>query len=170
MKKFLASVMCLTMMATGSVSAFAASDVQTTTADLTAAGMVFDITVPASLPISVDSEGTVTCATTAVIENNTIAKVVVTDVTVTGSNDWSVVAFDTDFSKELVDLKQYGMKLNSSEVATTGAVPLADGNWPSIPGETTIPVLYDVNVAAQSTAVNQTIGSIQITVDWDVTG
>ena len=48
----------------------------------------FSVTVPTALPINVDANGEVTTSSDAKIVNNSHGSVIVTNVTVTGKNDW----------------------------------------------------------------------------------
>ena len=99
MKTFLAMVMALSMVACMATTAFAAdlsafdgAGVKIDATDgagevpvkLYAEGTTFSVTVPTSLPVSVDANGAVTVATDAKIINNSFGAVKVTDLKVVG--------------------------------------------------------------------------------------
>ena len=121
------------------------------------------VTVPSVLPIWVDSDNNVTVATDAKITNLSAAPVEVTDVSVTGDNGWSVVPFNTDFTKIPVDTKQYGMTMYNDDVVNgvnAGLFGRLDGGeWKN--------VQYDGNVAIQSSDINKfDIGHVVFTVAY----
>ncbi len=138
-----------------------------TEAIIDAEGLLFDIVIPTKLPISVDNTGSVTVADNCVIENNSGGKVYVSNVSVSAENSWELVDFTTDFSKEKVNLKEFGMVLNSNVVNTDGSVLLGD-SWESIDAYgDTLDLVYDANIAYQSQEVREVIASVEFTVDWE---
>ena len=125
----------------------------------------FKATVPTVLPIYVDSENVVTVANNARIANASSGPIEVKNARVENVNGWSVVPFNTNFKKVPVNLKQYGMIINNSEVATTGSFSIA--GFDIIPGDETIPVTYNANVAIQSDPLKDyNIGKVVFTVGW----
>ncbi len=189
-KKILSSVLCLSMLLAmlptqamaddtfsaavvdGSVVMVETEDtsvsVNTTPAVLTAQGLVYDITVPTSLPIYVDNEGTVTVSDSYEIVNESVGAVKVSNVEVEAENGWSLVSYDKDFTQEKVDLQEVGFVLNGDYVNTDGSISL-EGDWDSIDGNGgVLPLIYDANVATQSSAItDNTIATITYTVDWN---
>lgn len=69
----------------------------------------FSVTVPTTLPISVDADGNVTTATDATIINNSGAPVAVTKVKLASQNDWTLAAYSRDILNLPVDTKQFGL-------------------------------------------------------------
>ena len=121
------------------------------------------VTVPSVLPIWVDSDNNVTVATDAKITNLSAAPVEVTDLSVTGDNGWSVVPFDTDFTKVPVDTKQYGMTMYNDDVIDGVNV----GLFGRLDGGAFKDVVYDGNVAIQSSDINKfDIGHVVFTVAY----
>ena len=121
------------------------------------------VTVPSVLPIWVDSDNNVTVATNAKIQNRSEGPVDVTDVSVEADNNWSLVNFNTDFSKVPVDTKQYGMTMYNDDVIDGVDLSLFD----RINGSDEIAVVYDGNVAIQSSDINKLdIGHVVFTVAW----
>lgn len=121
------------------------------------------VTVPSVLPIWVDSDNNVTVATNAKIQNRSEGPVDVTDVSVEADNNWSLVNFNTDFSKVPVDTKQYGMTMYNDDVIDGVDLSLFD----RIDGSDEIAVVYDGNVAIQSSDINKLdIGHVVFTVAW----
>ena len=121
------------------------------------------VTVPSVLPIWVDSDNNVTVATNAKITNLSAAPVEVTDLSVTGDNGWSVVPFNTDFTKVPVDTKQYGMTMYDDDVVNGVNV----GLFGRLDGGAFKDVVYDGNVAIQSSDINKfDIGHVVFTVAY----
>ena len=120
------------------------------------------VTVPTVLPVSVDSDNNVTVADNAQISNLSNGSVDVTNAEIQ-TDEWSVVGFDTDFTKVPVDTKQYGFKLNGDDVSDGVNTSVFN----TINGNDHIGLSYDTNVAIQSQPItNEDIGRIVFTVAW----
>ena len=120
------------------------------------------VTVPTVLPVNVDSNNNVTVADNAQISNLSNGSVDVTNAEIQ-TDEWSVVGFNTDFTKVPVDTKQYGFKLNGDDVSDGVNTSVFN----TINGNNHIGLLYDANVAVQSQPItNEDIGRIVFTVAW----
>lgn len=120
------------------------------------------VTVPTVLPVNVDSNNSVTVADNAQISNLSNGSVDVTNAEIQ-TDEWSVVGFDTDFTKVPVDTKQYGFKLNGDDVSDGVNTSVFN----TINGNNHIGLSYDANVAIQSQPItNEDIGRIVFTVAW----
>ena len=168
-KKILGIGLAAVMAFSVSTMAVSAEDINqsggqgTSRVELSANASPLKVTVPSVLPIWVDSDNNVTVATDAKITNLSAAPVEVTNVSVTGDNDWSVVPFDTDFSEIPVDTKQYGMTMYNDDVVD-GVNAMLFGR---IDGGEFVDVVYDGNVAIQSTNINKfDIGHVVFTVAY----
>ena len=123
---------------------------------------VFRVTVPTILPVAVDSNNNVTVANNAAIVNYSNGAVDVTNA-VLNTSTWSVVSFDTDFTSVPVNTKQYGFKINDTDVANGIDTSIFD----TIDGQASLPFTYNANVAIQSAPYDSVdIGSIVFTVAW----
>ena len=120
------------------------------------------VTVPTVLPVNVDSNNNVTVADNAQISNLSNGSVDVTNAEIQ-TDEWSVVGFNTDFTKVPVDTKQYGFKLNGDDVSDGVNTSVFN----TINGNDHIGLSYDANVAIQSQSItNEDIGRIVFTVAW----
>ena len=120
------------------------------------------VTVPTVLPVSVDSDNNVTVADNAQISNLSNGQVDVTNAEIQ-TDEWSVVGFNTDFTKVPVNTKQYGFKLNGDDVSDG----INASVFNTINGDDSIDLSYDANVAIQSQPItNEDIGRIVFTVAW----
>lgn len=171
-KKLLTTALMCAMLAT-SATAFAAETASsagsaaTSTAQLTATAATFSVTVPTTMPLSIAADGTVTESTEFKITNKGQGQIKVTAVTVTPSNNWSIVDFATDFKTKKVNLKEFGMKINGDLLPTTGNLALGSA-WTTIDGEDTLLIPYEGNVAMQTAAFeNAQIADVAFTVAWD---
>ena len=123
------------------------------------------VTVPTVLPVSVDADNRVTVATNAQIMNQSSGQVDVTNAVLSGSNSWTLAAFDTDFKAVPVNTKQYGFKLLGYNVPVSGNA--YNNQFATIDGDSALDLTYDANVAIQSDAISdQDIGTIVFTVAW----
>lgn len=128
----------------------------------------FDVMLPTSLPVTVDADGNVFTSGTCWISNYSYGPIAVKDVLVNRTNGWAIVPYNTDFHAQKVGLKQFGMRINGSEVYADGAVSLTEGSWPSIDGFASLQLNYSAVIAAQDAALNNTtIADVVITVGWD---
>ena len=160
----LAGVMALSVMASvtaADVNQSGGSGDSKVTLDINSRNL--KVTVPSVLPIWVDSDNNVTVATNAKIQNRSDGPVDVTDVSVEADNNWSLVDFNTDFTKVPVDTKQYGMTMYNDDVIDGVNLSLFD----RINGSDEIAVQYNGNVAIQSSNINKLdIGHVVFTVAW----
>lgn len=125
----------------------------------------FSVTVPTVLPIAVDADNNVTVADNAVVRNNNNGPIEITDISVKATGGWSLVGFNTDFTKRPVNTKEYGMVINATDTTSDGKI-LAEC-FSTIDGGGTHKVDYDGNVAIQSKSTkNLHIGNVIFTVGW----
>ena len=123
---------------------------------LDAEPMVLDVTVPSSLSLDVDERGVVTTADNAKIVNNSKAAVVVSDVSINGKNDWSIVDYTTDFSSVSIGTKEVGFKLNDIETSSDGSFVWSsqklNGEKDGVKSE--LLLTYDAKLPAQKEAIS----------------
>lgn len=132
----------------------------------------FSVTVPTTLPISVDADGNVTTATDATIINNSSAPVAVTKVELASLSDWTLAAYSRDILNLPVDAKQFGLQMNIGDktVATSNSGTsdvLSDSlNARIIKGQNCA-VNYNALFPARTAAVSGTrIANVVFTVAW----
>ena len=176
MKTFLAMVMALSMVACMATTAFAAdlsafdgAGVKIDATDgagevpvkLYAEGTTFSVTVPTSLPVSVDANGAVTVATDAKIINNSFGAVKVTDLKVAATGGWALVDYDS-------------ADINGEKTTGADAISFTAGNWNRMEGKNAtdsdeLAITYNAKVPAQSAAINgSTVANVTFTVAWDL--
>ena len=129
---------------------------------------VFSVTVPVSLPLCVSQTGIVYAADDAEILNHSSAPVVVTGVTLTAQNGWSLVPYATDMAGEKVDAKLVGFRINDLQTDRTGNWLEFDLSDPwEIAKEDALTLHYDAVISAMSSAVKEeTIMSIVFILEW----
>lgn len=149
MKKLISLIIVLCTVFSIGVTAFAYES----TVDLNAAAPNFSITVPLSLPVTMDAAGNITVSNDKAIVNNSAMAVKVASVSVSGQNGWSQRA-----GSEFTAANQYDIKINNSvpdsAAASFGTIAANGG---------TAAVNYSVLVPRQSSAVNQTIARVEYT-------
>lgn len=88
-----------------------------------------DATVPASLPITVSADGTVTTATNAAIRNYGSSPIIVSSINVTAQNGWSLVTKDEAAAAAVGD-KVISMGINGSWMDVSGVVNTSHSRQP----------------------------------------
>ena len=132
----------------------------------------FSVTVPTTLPISVDANGNVTTATDAAIINNSGAPVAVTKVELASLSDWTLAAYSRDILNLSVDAKQFGLQMNIGDktIATSNSGTsdiLSDSLNARIAKGQNCAVNYNALFPAQTAAVSDTkIANVVFTVGW----
>lgn len=132
----------------------------------------FSVTVPTTLPISVDADGNVTTATDAAINNNSGAPVAVTKVELASLSDWTLAAYSRDILNLPVDTKQFGLQMNIGDktIATSNrgtSNVLSDSLNAQIAKGQNCAVTYNALFPAQTAAVSNTqIANVVFTVGW----
>lgn len=124
---------------------------------------VFSVTLPTSLPISMDSNHNIYTSTSYIINNST-SPVEVTAVEVNEQNGWRLCRYSTDFRTRPVDVKEFGLSIQGSNVSTTGYCN-SDG-FSIIEPYSSEELYYDAVVAAQSDAIQDVLAAVVFTVSW----
>lgn len=149
MKKLISLIIALCTVFSIGVTAFAYES----TVDLNAAAPNFSITVPLSLPVTMDAAGNITVSNDKAIVNNSAMAVKVASVSVSGQNGWTQRT-----GSEFTAANQYDIKINNS---VPGSAAASFGTIAANGG--TAAVNYSVLVPRQSSAVNQTIARVEYT-------
>lgn len=181
LKKFWSALVILAMILTLSASAFAAGTQTvssdgasaTTTVTLTADAATFNVTVPTSIAIRVNADGSVTCPTDVKITNNSTAAVKVSAIEMR-KGTWSLVPFTTDMAAERVDAKKLGFSMTAggNTVKTTSSADSQTlshtaANW-TIEKSANLPIQCSAVASAVSSATSTpaTAASIIFTLAW----
>lgn len=142
----------------GAVQAFVVSVLSVIVLCCSAYAVNIDATVPASLPITVSSDGTVTTATNAVIRNCGSSPIIVSSINVTAQNGWSLATKDEAAAAAVGD-KVISMGINGSWMDASGVVntsafnSIAAGNSLPLPYEGRIPVSLSAKPASTAATV-----------------
>ena len=169
-KKLLSGILTVTMLAQAVPTALAVdisydSGSGQVPAKVTAEAANFSVTVPTTLPITVQADGNVITADDVKILNNSASPVEITNMRVEAQNDWKLIDFETEPSNLKVNEKKIGLQLKGNNVQPDGSCGLL-GIDP-IAGKGQLDFDYDANVATQTTALdNQTIANVIFTVGW----
>lgn len=132
-------------------------------AELSADGLIMDVTVPTNVLIYVDEHGEVTTPDYLPIINNSVAPVFVHSLSVTTENGWTLDPTNTDYTNFKTNQKNYWLSFNGLD-PSIGPIALAT----PIYGSDSLNLFLSAGVAPQKTAINGlNIGEIVITLDWD---
>lgn len=153
----------------------AAEGEQTVPVDLTVEEPIFSVTVPIALPITIAEDGEIITSDSAAIINNSAGPVVITDIQTKGINGWTTAAYGTiDMTTVKVNTKNvslqliFGDKDTGTTVSTTGEDTNDFAGFIRLAKAETLPLLYDAEVPAQTTAYESAqIAEVIFTVGWD---
>lgn len=165
-KRFLSAVMCGALMLTCTVPAFAADNGSDVTLELVSseAPEQVKVTIPSTIPLEMDEEGTVKVARSDIqIANNseTIA-VKVTGVSVTGQDDWTIKDFSTDLSARPENTHELTMSFRGDGTADGGEVTLTDPGWNSITAGTQLNLEVQAKMPQQTTGFDEPTNIAQV--------
>lgn len=128
---------------------------------------ILNVTVPTSLPVTVNNNNEVSVASGIKIINSSFGPIKVSNAQIVNLNSWSLVDYTTDFKSSKVGLKQFGFQLQGSSVPNTGLCSL--DNFATINGGEELPITYLAKTAVQPYTVTADVGSVVFTVSWDTT-
>lgn len=181
LKKLCSALLVAALILAMSVSAFAA-DTQTvssdggsatTTVTLTADAAIFNVTVPTSIAVRINSDGSVTCPSDVKIVNNSTAAVKVSTIEMR-KGTWSLVPFTTDMSVERVDANKFGFSMTAGgntakTTSSTDSQTLTHSasSW-TIEKSANLPIQCSAVASAVSKATtsSSTAASIIFTLTW----
>ncbi len=129
--------------------------------------VMFSVTVPAVLTLTVSENGEVFSAVNAEIVNNSTDSVKVVQVTVKTENGWKLVPFNCNMADEKVDSKKIGFVLRNAETTQNGSTEnlTLTENW-TITTAGTLPLTYDAVVSAMSAPVKEQVLTLVFVLDW----
>lgn len=184
MKKILSMVLACALMVgcmvptalAAGLDASAQHDINTTTGEgtsevvVTAEATQMTVTVPVSLPASVDAQGSVTVASNAKIINKSYAPVSVDgNPAIQAATGWTAKASDYDFAKDNIGTKNFAFSINDNAStaanAPMGSSPVLDGINDTDSDEYAF--TYDVKLSGQREALtNAKVADVVFTITW----
>ena len=172
--KFFSLFLVLAMLLSAT-TVMAAEGEQTVPVDLTVEEPFFSVTVPMALPITITEQGEILTSDTAAVINDSAGPVVITDIQTKGINGWETVAFGSiDMATAKVGTKEVSLQLifvdelTGTTVSTTGEDTNDFAGFIRLAKAETLPLLYDAEVSAQTTAYESAqIAEVIFTVGWD---
>lgn len=128
---------------------------------------VFSVTIPTTLPVSVDEYGNVYTSTSATIKNNGNDIVEVVDMTLTPTGIHRCVGYDENFYSKNIDSNQFAMMVKGSKTNSDGSFVFDKSQFAPInPGESCY-IPYNVKITPSSTQqTNIHIADVCFTIDW----
>ena len=115
-----------------------------------------DATVPASLPITVSADGTVTTATNAAIRNYGSSPIVVSSINVTAQNGWSLVTKDEATAAAIGD-KVISMGVNGSWMDASGAIDTSSFN--RVAASNSLGISYEAKIPGTMTSESESMAA-----------
>ena len=120
---------------------------------------VFDVTVPAVLPIFLHADGSVSVSNGAMIENNGSDTVKIAELAIMPAEGWTL---DNGIA---VSSAPVNSKAFSLRVTTSGGLDIVDQ---AIAPQASLVLSYDASIASQSEAIAETnIATVVFTVGWE---
>lgn len=142
--------------------------------NVTREAATFSVTVPTSLPITVDADGNVTTATDAAIINNSGAPVAVESVEVIGQNKWEIAPYDKVAVRSLpVNTMSFGLRIELGGIASATSINglseiLAYNSNIDIDRQQKLTITYDALIPAQEKGIRDTqIANVVYTIAWE---
>lgn len=142
--------------------------------NVTREAATFSVTVPTSLPITVDADGNVTTATDAAIINNSGAPVAVKSVEVIGQNKWEIAPYDKVTIRSLpVNTMSFGLRIELGGIASATSINgpseiLAYNSNIDIDRQQKLTITYDALIPAQEKGIRNTqIANVVYTIAWE---
>ena len=136
----------------GAVQAFVVSVLSVIVLCCSAYAVNIDVTVPASLPITASSDGTVTTATNAAIRNYGSSPIIVSSINVTAQNGWSLATKD-DANAAAVGDKVISMGVNGSWMDASGAIDTSSFN--RVAASNSLAISYEAKVPGAMTSESE---------------
>ena len=133
----------------GAVQAFVVSVLLVIALCCSAYAANIDATVPASLPITVSSDGTVITATNAAIHNYGSTPLIVSSIDVTAQNGWSLATKDEAAAAAIGD-KVISMGVNGSWMDTSGVIDTSGFN--RVAASNSLDISYEAKVPGAMTS------------------
>jgi uncharacterized repeat protein (TIGR02543 family) len=128
---------------------------------------VFSVTVPVSLPISIESDGTIITATDAKIINNSAGMVQVVNMEIQQTSNWAIRNFDRDLINEKVNSNQIGLMINNCKTNDDGSISFNPLFFDVLDTSEECTIDYMVKTSASSERQsNILIANIIWTIDW----
>ena len=177
--KFACGLLACGLVAAMTVPAFAldisaADGSQAVPAVLTADAATFSVTVPTSLPITVNATGVVTTAENAKIVNNSHGAVKVSNMSIAGAGGWATVDYDSaNMAAEKVGAKKLAMTVNKDKTTGADQISFTADNFPKMDGKNDadtdeLKLTYNAKIPAQANALsNETVANVTFVVGWD---
>lgn len=133
----------------------------------TALAANIDATVPASLPISVEADGSIVTANNAVIRNYGSTPIRISEINVTTENGWEIKSKE-DIACAAIGDKSIAMAFNNSWVSADGTVDVSQ--LPRIPSNNSLSISYNAQIpSATEKESEQTVAtSIFVVKEVDV--
>ncbi len=128
----------------------------------------FSVTLPAVMTIVVSGDGEVYAATNAAIINNSTDRIIVSSVTVSAGDNWTLVPYGYNMANEKVDSRLIGFSLNDLSTTTFGySETLEPEKWWIIDTDTPCILDYDAVVSATSDVIqNEQVLTLVFVVEW----
>ena len=147
---------------------------------ITAAATTFSVTVPTSIPLNVDANAAVTCATNLSIQNGSAGPVEVTGISVQ-NNVWSIVGFNggnrSSLASEKVNSNKLGLALKpsgGSQIATstngTQSLSVDSDEWVVSAGGSLSFQCSGIATAVSTSASNVEAAKVLFTLAWKEAG
>ena len=128
----------------------------------------FSVTIPASMPLFMDENGSVFSANTAKITNNSSFPVSVIDIELAGVNGWTIVPYETNMADEKVDSHEIGFAINGTSTIDSGEDEVLEvGNGWNVEKKSALPLTYDAVISPVSKAIKgEQVLNVTFIIDW----
>lgn len=140
----------------------------TTQAEVLAEPAQFSIQLPTSLPIHINSDGTIVTSESAKIVNNSSGPIDIKEITITPLNGWQLKEWSTNFNEQKVDSKLFSLEILGDNSYTGQKLDITNSKFTGIEGGgAELGLAYDAKLPAQTQNMpSSSIANVTITAGW----
>ena len=124
------------------------------------------VTIPATLPVSVAADGTVTTDSGLSIANNSSDAIEVTEASIVIENSsWTLVEYGQDFNAMPINTKRWAFQINGKDMLSEA--PQVPGTFGTIAAGSAVSLSYDAKITAETAAASGLVlANLVFVIDW----
>lgn len=126
----------------------------------------FSVTVPATIPISMDLDGNIKVPDTLEIVNGNDSAIKCIDIELMLDSEWTAANFDDlDVNAAPVDSKDFSIAFRGDKLQSDGLVGVTEKNW-NFGANSSLPLNTKVRIPRQTTECEVDLATVNFTFDW----
>lgn len=126
----------------------------------------FSVTVPATIPISMDLDGNIKVPDTLEIVNGNDSAIKCIDIELMLDAEWTAVNFDDlDVNTAQIDSRDFSIAFRGDKLQSDGLIGVTEKNW-NFGANSSLPLNTKVRIPKQSTEYEADLATVNFTFDW----